>query len=73
MGGKHTMERLREIDPEVKGIVSSGYSNDPIMSDYRQYGFTGVIKKPYHLRDLSNTIHQVLMIEAGDEYNVDTE
>ena len=39
MGGKETIQKLRNIDPMVKGIVSSGYSNDPIMASYERYGF----------------------------------
>ena len=45
MGGKECIGKLREIDPEVKAIVSSGYSNDPVMSNFREYGFRGVVPK----------------------------
>jgi hypothetical protein len=38
---------LREIDPQVRAIVSSGYAMDPIMADFRQHGFCGMIAKPY--------------------------
>jgi CheY-like chemotaxis protein len=65
LGGKETIRRLREIDPGVKGIVSSGYSNDPIMSQYRENGFLGVIKKPYRLHELSKVINLVMMIEES--------
>jgi len=61
MGGKEAIEKLLEIDPEVKAIVSSGYSNDLIMADYRKYGFRGVIAKPYKLRELSEELHRVMM------------
>jgi len=59
-GGKETIKLLREIDPEVKAIVSSGYSNDPIMSDYKAYGFSGVITKPYKVTELRKVLHKVL-------------
>ena len=56
MGGGETIQELREIDPFVKAIVSSGYSTDPIMADYAEYGFSDVIANPYRMRDLSETL-----------------
>ena len=60
MGGKETLDKLREVDPDVKAIVSSGYSNDPIMSDYKIYGFSGVVAKPFNMQNLSETLNAVL-------------
>ncbi|MDY0042280.1 MAG: ATP-binding protein, partial [Desulforhabdus sp.] len=60
MGGKEALEKLRQVDPEIKAIVSSGYHTDPIMSSFRQYGFSGVIAKPYSLKDLGETLQNVL-------------
>ncbi|MBA4390850.1 MAG: hybrid sensor histidine kinase/response regulator [Syntrophus sp. (in: bacteria)] len=60
MGGKETMKELLRIDPHVKAIVSSGYSSDPIMSDYRQYGFRGVMAKPYKLEELGEVVQRVI-------------
>jgi DNA-binding NarL/FixJ family response regulator len=54
------MEKLLEIDPQVKALVSSGYSEDPIMSDYRNYGFSGVIAKPYRVAELSRELMRIL-------------
>jgi PAS domain S-box-containing protein len=59
MGGKETLDKLLEIDPDVKAIVSSGYSNDPIMSDYKNYGFSGVVAKPYNTQNLSQALNAV--------------
>lgn len=56
MGGRETMQALRELDPKVKAIVSSGYSNDPIMADFRAYGFCGRIIKPYQLDELRDAV-----------------
>jgi len=60
LGGREANRRLLEIDPQVKTIVSSGYFNDPVMSEYNKYGFKGVITKPYRIDELSRTIHSVL-------------
>ena len=60
MGGKETMKILLQKDPQVKAIVSSGYSNDPVMAAYRDYGFKGVVKKPYRVRDLGNVLRDLL-------------
>ncbi len=49
MGGLETLGRLRKIDPNVKAVVSSGYSDDEVVSDYRKHGFTAFLKKPYDL------------------------
>ena len=64
MGGKETMARLLEIDPQVKAIVSSGYSDDPIMADFQKYGFSGVIAKPYKISELGKILHKVIMKKA---------
>ena len=61
MGGKEAIEKLLIIDPKVKAIVSSGYSSDPVISKYQQYGFKGVLPKPYEMEKLSNVLHGVLL------------
>ena len=60
MGGQEALRRLRALDPEVKCIVSSGYSNDPIMAEYRAHGFAAVIAKPYQISHLGDVLHDVL-------------
>ena len=60
MGGKEAIVKLLEIDPQAKAIVSSGYSNDPIMADCMQYGFSGVVTKPYSVKNLSEVLLEVL-------------
>ncbi len=60
MGGKDAVKKLIEIDPNVKAIVSSGYSKDPVMAEYRQFGFSGVIAKPFRIKDLSEAVHRVI-------------
>ncbi len=72
LGGKDTILRLREIDPQVIAFVSSGYSNDPIMANYHTYGFHGVITKPYSLIGLSTILHQRLSIITSPQPNLET-
>ena len=59
MGGKETMRRLREKDTVIRAIVSSGYSNDPVMAHYLDHGFDGVLPKPYVMNDLICVLAQL--------------
>ncbi|MGK0189275.1 MAG: two-component system cell cycle sensor histidine kinase/response regulator CckA, partial [Verrucomicrobiales bacterium] len=60
MGGAQAMEQILAIDPEVRAIVSSGYSDDPIMSRFMDYGFSAVLPKPYEPRQLLELVEEVL-------------
>ncbi|MBP7736079.1 MAG: PAS domain S-box protein [Spirochaetes bacterium] len=60
MGGRKTIEKLLALNGNIKAIVSSGYSNDPIMANYRDYGFSGVIAKPYRIDELAGVVGEVL-------------
>ncbi len=60
IGGAETLERLREIDPKVKGIVASGYSNNPILANYRDFGFKGALAKPFNVQELGEAVQRVL-------------
>jgi PAS domain S-box-containing protein len=60
IGGRDTLKMLLQKDPSVKAIVSSGYSHDPIMANYRDYGFLGVIAKPYRVREMSEIVSKVI-------------
>jgi len=64
MGGREAISILREIDPGVRAIVSSGYSSDLAMADFRKHGFRGMVAKPYDITQLSAVIRDVLN-EAG--------
>lgn len=59
MGGKEAVRELLAIDPGAKVIVSSGYSNDPVMSNFEEYGFCSAIKKPFQLTDLFTLIDRL--------------
>ncbi|PTX92535.1 hypothetical protein DB354_14490 [Opitutus sp. ER46] len=63
MGGKAAMERLRQIDPAVCAIVSSGYSTDPVVANYREYGFAARVPKPYRVEELASAVQEVLRRE----------
>jgi len=60
LGGKEAVARLRAYDPQVKAVVSSGYSDDPVMAHHQEYGFRAVVEKPYRLEDLSRVLAQVM-------------
>ena len=64
MGGKEAIQQLKKLDPNVKALVSSGYSNDPIMSNFRDYGFLGVVKKPYRIQDMSDALQTVITVKT---------
>lgn len=59
MGGKQTVVYLRELDPQVKAVVCSGYSSDPIMSNYQEYGFWDVLTKPFQIEELVKVLKRV--------------
>ncbi|MGC8827572.1 MAG: PAS domain-containing protein, partial [Anaerolineae bacterium] len=65
MGGKDAVVRLRQLDPGARAVVISGYSNDPIMARYTEYGFDGVVAKPLNLEHMKAVLLKVL--EAGGE------
>jgi PAS domain S-box-containing protein len=63
MGGESAIRNLREIDPAIKAIVSSGYADNPVVSDFRSHGFKGILKKPYTLDDLQEALQAFLEAE----------
>jgi two-component system cell cycle sensor histidine kinase/response regulator CckA len=60
MGGKEALKKLIELDPTVNAIVSSGYATDATMSRYQDFGFRGVIAKPYEAAELGKIVHDVI-------------
>jgi signal transduction histidine kinase/CheY-like chemotaxis protein len=67
MGGKEVMQELTAIDPHVKGIISSGYLNDPIMKNFKNYGFSDILTKPYEANELDEKLQNI--IKAGHRIN----
>ncbi|MEN8691430.1 MAG: ATP-binding protein [Desulfobacterales bacterium] len=60
MGGEEAIRHLLKIDPQAKAIVSSGYSDSPVVQDYKKYGFSAAAGKPYSLLELSQALDRVL-------------
>lgn len=61
IGGRETMEAIRLLDPIVPSIVSSGYSSDPVMADFKRYGFTAMVPKPYEVEELNAAVSELLL------------
>ena len=60
MGGQETIARLRALDPQVIALISSGYATDPVLASYAQYGFDGVVAKPYTVQQVQMALQRVL-------------
>ena len=65
MGGVETIEELQKINPGVKAVVSSGYSNHPVMINFEQYGFCAALAKPYKVRELGKVMSKVTGASAS--------
>ena len=65
MGGKEAMVKLQAIDPKAKALVSSGYSEDPIISEYAAHGFSGVLAKPYVVNEVSDALRRIIGSQTG--------
>jgi len=65
LGGWEATQQLHKIDPSVRAIVSSGYSSDPVLANYRAYGFKGVVAKPYKVDDFAQVLRAVLREGRG--------
>ena len=65
MGGLEAAAKLKELDPASKLIVSSGYSNAPVMSDFAKYGFDAVVPKPWTAAEISQVFRTVLVADTG--------
>ena len=60
LGGQAALDSLRQLDPAVKAIASTGYTADDVIDNFAAFGFVGVLAKPYHIADLRNKIESVL-------------
>ena len=60
MVGKETIQKLRQLAPETRAIVSSGYASDPIMSTYKNFGFVNALPKPYNIEKLQIALKTIM-------------
>ena len=65
VGGKAAIKELLRVDPDIKAVVSSGYSQDPVMARYLEFGFVGVLPKPFRLEELSRMLAGVIQKKNG--------
>ena len=67
MGGEEAIRELRRIDPDVRAIVASGYSNAPVIAHASDYGFHAVLTKPFDRENIIEALHEVLPASDGVE------
>ena len=60
MGGKELIKELQSIDPAVRAVISSGYSNDSVLRDFKEHGFQGCVVKPYKIEELCSVLDRVM-------------
>jgi CheY-like chemotaxis protein len=64
MGGEETVKELLKVDPSVRVILSSGFSHSPVVTHFKEYGFVGVLPKPYRVDKLERTLQKALKAVA---------
>lgn len=60
MNGEETMRTLLELDPRVRAIVASGYLQNPVLANYREHGFCGMVTKPYSISELLREVSRAI-------------
>ncbi len=65
VGGKEAIELLKQLDSKVKAIVSSGYHDSPLLTNYQEYGFSASVRKPYRINELSKAIKEAMEDKSG--------
>ena len=65
MGGLEAIFKLRKIDPTAKAIVTTGYFNDPIVADFKKYGFCGVLVKPFGIVEIIKLLNDLIEVQPS--------
>jgi signal transduction histidine kinase/ligand-binding sensor domain-containing protein/CheY-like chemotaxis protein len=65
VGGREAIEAIRQIEPRVRAVVSSGYSSDPVLANPQRYGFLAVVPKPYQVEQLARAIERAAVADAN--------
>jgi CheY-like chemotaxis protein len=60
LGGKETIDLLRNFDPAIKAVISSGFTDDPVVKDFSHYGFSERLTKPYNIHEMKNLLEKVI-------------
>ncbi len=60
IGGKEAFEKLHAADPGAKIVISSGFTNDPMLTDYASYGLSGVLAKPYRITEIKALLEKMI-------------
>jgi CheY-like chemotaxis protein len=60
LGGLETINALKTMDSQVRAIISSGFTNDPVMTHFKEYGFQGALPKPYKMKDIEDELHRLV-------------
>jgi CheY-like chemotaxis protein len=60
MGGKEAFEKLRKVDPTVKVVISSGFTDDPMMAEFAKFGLDGILAKPYRINDIKVLLERMI-------------
>ena len=71
MGGREALAQILKMDPGVLAVVSSGYSDDPVMANYRDYGFTAVLEKPYRPQEMARVLAKVIAQQGKVGHNLE--
>ena len=64
-GGRETIKELLQLDPDVKAMVFSGFADDPVMANYKDYGFCAVLTKPFLIASLEEALREVFAAGKG--------